>query len=297
MRSWLLPVLLLVLAAAPAAAQLVLPGAVPPPPAGTKEWPAGEGQRPKPKGAAFRPAPSVDGILGRTLRLNGAAAGEIRFSRSGGELAVSELRLLGDSLAKPGEECGVALTPTSPIAAKPLGSAAGLLRYQLELPVCPFTFDVLDGAILVPKDAQACSFEEAECRVAPAGMWGTAGSEFTPEKIKELEQARRSAEAAERDDFRALAARTTDKARIKQVAADQAAFSSERDETCRSYEREAVHEFCGTRFTEARIAALQALLGETAAAVPRKHIKKGHGPATPAPSAAMLPDGQTEAPN
>ena len=54
-------------------------------------------------------------------------------------------------------------------------------------------------------------------------------------------------------------------------AAEQAAFSSEREEACRTYVQEAVHGFCATRYTEARVIALQSQLSE--APPPKKRVR------------------------
>jgi hypothetical protein len=255
--------LLLATVASPAAAQLVLPGAVPATPEGTKERPPETSGKPaKPRIAAFHAAPSEDSVVGKPLWLNGAG-GEITLIRKDKDLMAAELKLGGELISKPGEECRVEVKPTSPMLAKPLGPTAGLQRYQLDLPTCPISFDILDGAILTPKGTPACSFQAADCKVNPAGMWGPAAVSIGPEQIKELERSRTSAETAMQENFRALLARTTDKAAIKKLAAEQAAFSSEREETCRSYAKEEVHGFCASRFTEARVIALQSLLGET----------------------------------
>ncbi|MBV9635629.1 MAG: hypothetical protein JOZ40_13470 [Methylobacteriaceae bacterium] len=275
MRSQLIVLLLVATAAEPAAAQLVLPGAATPSPVGTKHRPhtAGLGAvdasgKPLPKIMPIR-VPSDDTLIGRPLWLNGAT-GQITFARKDKALVVAGLQLSGDKTSKPGEACKVDVKPPVPMSLKPLGNPAGVARYQLDLDTCPFTFDVLDGAILVPKETQACAFKADDCQVNPAGLWGPAGADFGADKIKDIERGRAGAEAAERDAFRALEARTSDKAEIKKIAADQAAFSSEREETCRSYARESQHGFCATRFTEARVAAMQAALNATVPVAPAK---------------------------
>jgi hypothetical protein len=283
--------LFLATVAAPAAAQLVLPGAVPATPEGTKErLPDLSGKPAKPKAAAFRAAPGEESVVGKTLWLNGAG-GEIVFIRKDKDLLATELKLGGDLISKPGEECRVEVKPTSPMLAKPLGKSAGLQHYQLDLPTCPISFDVLDGAILAPRGTPACTFQAADCKVNPAGMWGPAAASIGPEQVKELERSRTSAQTAMEEDFRALLARTTDKAAIKQLAAEQAAFSSEREETCRSYAKEAIHGFCATRFTEARVFKLQSLLGESPLP-PKKRPRppKTARNATPEPHAKPSPD-------
>lgn len=150
------------------------------------------------------------------------------------------------------------------------------MRLQLALASCPFSFDVLDGAILTTKDTQTCAFKEADCQVNIGGMWGPKGSGITPVQIKELERSRATADRASREAFRELLKRTKGKPEIKKVAAEQAAFSSLREETCRTYAQESVHGFCSTRLTEARVTALQTQI-EAASPPPRKGRSKAAG--------------------
>ncbi len=176
-------------------------------------------------------------------------------------------------------------------------TAAGLNRYQLDLPACPFSFDVLDGAILAAKDSPVCVFQERKCRFSPGGMWGPAATELGPDRVKELERSRASAYTAEEADFRALVARAPDRSEVKKIAAQQAAFSSEREEACRSYAGESVHGFCATRFTEAKIAVLQALLGSPDAPSKKRPGKASRGSADaarPKPLAGDTPTDDTQ---
>ena len=55
-----------------------------------------------------------------------------------------------------------------------------------------------------------------------------------------------------------LASAGKDKEAIKQIASEQAGFSSEREVICRNYLREDIHGFCALRITQARALALQA---------------------------------------
>jgi hypothetical protein len=289
MRSLLALCLLAAVAADPAAAQLVLPGAVPPTPAGAKEHPPGSPARPgKAQAAPFKPAPGDATLIGKPLWLNGRAS-QVSFARKDKDLVATALSLVGDSLAQPGEECRVEVKPPEPMPLQSLGSPVGLLRYGLDVPACRITFDVLEGAILVPKDTPVCVFAESRCRFNPAGLWGPLPSEIGPDRVKELERARAAAYAAEQADFRALVAHAPDKGEVKKLAAQQAAFSSEREEACRSYAGESVHGFCATRFTEARVAALQALLGQAPAPVPAKK-KLRRRPARAAEPTAASPE-------
>jgi hypothetical protein len=58
---------------------------------------------------------------------------------------------------------------------------------------------------------------------------------------------------------------------VRPIVSEQAAFSSDREQVCRSYAREGAHGFCHARFGEARALALAARLGlnaSSAAAAP-----------------------------
>jgi hypothetical protein len=55
------------------------------------------------------------------------------------------------------------------------------------------------------------------------------------------------------------------------VAREQASFSSEREQTCRDFNREGNHGFCAAKFTEARALSLRARTAAAdAAAKPRR---------------------------
>jgi hypothetical protein len=244
--------------AAPALAQLQLPGALgQPAPAGTLATPH-EARKEKPKPPILR-APSEDAIVGRTLLRNGLT-GLLVIERAGKDLRVQKLALTGDQISKPNEHCRVEVSEM-PLSLTSEGKAAGLSRYKLALDICPFSFDVLDGAVLASSHGKTCEFKAADCRVDPAGLWGPRPSELGPDRIKELERARAHAETTMRADFRALLAATgKDKQQTKVVASEQAGFSSQREEKCRTYAGEDVHGFCALRFTEARAIALGARL-------------------------------------
>jgi hypothetical protein len=262
------------LCAPPAIAQMALPGAVAPTPEGAT---VGQGAlKPKKKiisgsgsggemGQARGPvvmpkAPSEDTIVGKALKLDGAGSA-IEFSRDDGELKVKKLTLAGDRLARSGEECRV------DVAGMPLkltfrDSGSGLRRYQLAaFPACPFTFDVLDGAILATNEGKACEIKEADCRADPSGLWGMAEAEFDPKKAEEMLGARAKVEKTVRADFRTLYDRNKkDKTIRGYVVKEQAGFSSWREEVCRTYAKEPDFGYCALRLTEARAIALGAQL-------------------------------------
>lgn len=255
-------------AVSPVSAQLALPGAVEPTPEGSVASPA----RPKKKlssgemGSARGPvvmpkAPSEDTIIGKTLKLDGNGSA-IEFSRAGGaDLQIAKLTLSGDRLSRSGEECRVEVSGM-PLKLTPRDSGAGLRRYQVaSFPACPFTLDVLDGAVLVTNDGKACEIKEADCRADPSGLWGTPESDFDPKKAEEMLGSRAAVEKTVRSDFKALYDRNSkDKLVRGFVVKEQAGFSSWREEVCRSYAKESDFGYCALRLTEARVIALGAQL-------------------------------------
>ena len=65
-----------------------------------------------------------------------------------------------------------------------------------------------------------------------------------------------------RANFRAVLRKAgKDRTAVKAIAKEQAAFSSEREMTCRDYAQETVHGFCSTQITQARALALMAEFG------------------------------------
>ena len=255
------------LSAAPTKAQLALPGAVAPTPEGAVTSPGG---KPKKKfgsgemGAARGPivmpkAPSEDTIIGKTLKLDGSGSA-IEFARAGTDLQVGKLTLSGDRLSRSGEECRVDVAGM-PLKLTPQNSGSGLRRYQIDFPACPFTLDVLDGAVLVTHDGKACEIKVADCRADPSGLWGMAESEFDPKKAEEMLGARAKVEKTVRADFRELYDRNKKDQLVRSyVVKEQAGFSSWREEVCRSYAKESDFGYCALRLTEARVIVLGAQL-------------------------------------
>jgi hypothetical protein len=271
--------------ALPAFAQLQLPGALgQPAPAGTTAPPPTEAPKEKPKPPILR-APSEDAAVGRTLLRNGTT-GMLVIERAGKDLRVQKLALTGDQISKPNEHCRVEVSGT-PLSLMSEGKPAGLSRYKLALEICPFSFDVLDGAVLASNGSKTCEFKAADCQVDPAGLWGPRASELGPERVKEFERARAHAESTVRADFRALlAAAGKDKQQTKAIAAEQAGFSSEREEKCRTYAGEDVHGFCALRLTEARAISLGARLAGVEEIKPRPPKSKPKSVASPPQEAA-----------
>ncbi|WOJ88199.1 hypothetical protein RZS28_10080 [Methylocapsa polymorpha] len=204
--------------------------------------------------------PPGDGtIVGRDLLRDGST-GLIAFQHGAGKgIEITRLLLAGEAISRPSEDCRVEVVAAAPIETKFVGQPNGLARYDVEVEACPFSLEVLDGAVVVTRPQGACEFAAADCRADPAGFWGPAADSIDAGQIKQMERARGLAEANMRANFRALLASAgKDKAAIKKIAGEQAGFSSQREMICRNYLREDVHGFCALRITQARALALQA---------------------------------------
>ena len=110
-------------------------------------------------------------MIGRELKLNGGA-GSLRLERTGRADLRAQITLAGTKVSEPTEACTVPLGDGQPIAAASQGRADGLPRYEVQAPVCPITFDVLDGAVLVKAPAEACVFQASGLPRGPAGHVG-----------------------------------------------------------------------------------------------------------------------------
>jgi hypothetical protein len=269
--------LYMIFAAAPAAAQLALPGAVAPNPPGTVE--KVRTPHKAPKAAATYEPPSAATMIGRPLLLNGAN-GQLQFSGRPDALRIDRFTMIGEVISDSKQQCRIDVGGGAPIEAKSLGRPDGLLRYSVDIPACPFEFDVLDGAVVVPPQLRACVFKEADCQASPSGLWGPAGTGLATAP-KPIEHARAVAEAALTANYRALDGRLKDRTKADDLARDQARFSSDREDVCRDYLKESAHSFCATRMTEARAAFLKARIDELPAEVaggsqssPRRHKRK-----------------------
>jgi len=261
---------ILVIAAQPASAQLALPGAVAPAPAGSlaspnakparKRAPAGE--EGEARGPAIAPKlPTEDAIVGKTLHLDGTRSA-IEFQRSGSDTQVAKLTLSGDRMSRSGETCRIEVSGM-PLRLTARDSETGLRRYQVEFPACPFTFEILDGAVLAGNEGKACELKQADCRADPAGLWGMGEQEFDPKRSKDMLGLRARVEKTVRHDFHALYDRNKkDRPLRKLLVRAQAGFSSWREEICRSYAQESEYGYCALRITEARALALGTQLAQ-----------------------------------
>lgn len=98
-----------------------------------------------------------------------------------------------------------------------------------------------------------------------------------------------------RANFKVLLRRAgKDRAAVKAIASEQAAFSSQREMTCRDYAHESVHGFCSAQITEARSLAILAKFADDASdESPKKHTAVKKPPlrpkAAPVPVSAATP--------
>lgn len=249
-------------------------------PRDSSEPAAGSGGGPPyvpPKPVAI-PAPDEATITGHPLSGEGSK-GEMTFDKAGGDLALLKLSLAGEKITKPGQACKVDVPLPAPLRLIPAGRPSGTIRYGVPLPACPFAIDVLSGAVLVTRDGQAsCDFAASECRVSPDGLWGPRASDITPKRAKELERERVRFETTMRANFHALLRKAgKDREAVKAIARDQAAFSSEREMTCRDYADETVHGFCSTQITQARALALFTQFGPMESAHERRRALRAKG--------------------
>jgi hypothetical protein len=248
-------------------AQLMLPGALQASPStAAKTAPNATGVAPgQPKPAGLKP-PSEETIFGQELSRDGFA-GIIAFQRGSGKgLEITRLSIAGEEISHPGEQCQVEVAG-APIQTRFAGRPNGVSRYDVEIETCPFSLDVLEGAVLVTRTPHTCDFRAADCRVDPAGLWGPPGNAIGPDQTTQLERERGRVDSAMLGKFHALLTSAgRDKEAIKQIASEQAGFSSEREVICRNYSREDIHGFCALRITQARALALQAAVEDRAKA-------------------------------
>jgi len=240
---------------------------------------------PKPRAMPAIKVPSEDSILGRTLRRNGGA-GEATLEKTATGYGL-KLRAEGFQANNLTEPCAISFGETA-VPVTSLGRPAGVARYRLEASACPIVFDVLEGAFFVVEPAQPCVIEAAACRIDPRGVWGP-DARTLGARAKETESERTKAEIAVREGYRALSAKA-DLPEQRSIAREQAGFSSEREQICRDFQREASHGFCGARITEGRAASIRVRLGLPE---PKPETAKPARPATarraPPPTAAPAP--------
>ncbi|MGU3667645.1 hypothetical protein ACLBX9_25955 [Methylobacterium sp. A49B] len=237
--------------------------------------PAAEAPRPAPQPA--RPVvlktPSEDGVLGQDLQLNGLS-GNLKLERSG-TAVTARIKLPGTKISQPAESCTVPLGGGNPIALSTEGKPEGVPRFEAAGAECPLRFDVTEGGVLVSTLASGpvCTFSAADCATTPTGLWGPPAATLIP-RAGEFDTARGVADKAVRDNYKLMTQRAR-REDVRPIVSEQAAFSSDREQLCRTYAREGAHGFCHLRVTENRALALATRLGAntavpTAAVAPRR---------------------------
>lgn len=115
------------------------------------------------------PRARLDRVLGAALHRSGTA-GELRLVEGPSGLFLA-IRLPGHDPVGD-EPCEVAIVAEGgePVSATLAAPVAGLERYRLDAPVCPFELDVLDAALLVSEPME-CALPQARCTTYPAGLW------------------------------------------------------------------------------------------------------------------------------
>jgi hypothetical protein len=258
----------------PVQAQLILPGAQAPAQTGAPQAPPQVAPVPASDKRAAPPPPpkaaSVESVIDRPLKLNGSD-GVIRIvhgAKTGTQprdkdiSVVAYVQLQGRSISQPGETCTINLGGETAIALTPQGKGSGVTRYTLAAPVCPISFDLVDGAILVTQPAQACQFANADCQIEARGLWGPEPQNLIPNG-KQYEQARGKADSSVRESYKQLLAKAGP-GQMRSIVSEQANFSSERETVCRRYASEDRHGFCHLKFTEARAVAVRARAADSA---------------------------------
>lgn len=235
-----------------------------PPPQGPGGLP--EGVEPSPRAPAppmpskpvLLSVPSDDSIVGRDLKLNGTG-GNLRIERAGAGTMRAVATFAGSKISNPAESCTIALSGGQPVTLVSEGRPDNLARFRTDAALCPVTFDVLDGAVLVDAKIPVCEIAESDCKAELGGLWGPDPASLIP-RAKDFEQQRGTADRAVRENYKALTQRAQPQA-IRPIVSEQAAFSAEREQVCRNYAREGTHGFCNARFTEGRALVLASRLG------------------------------------
>ena len=259
----------------PAVAQIQLQGAI------------GGGQPGNPieQGVAVR-APNESSVIGRQLRHNGAN-GRLAFEKHGADFVISRLVLSGEKISGRSESCEIEVTG-GPFVLRPMRRLEGLRRFEAAIPACPFTIEILDGAVQInigdatssTPNAGYCEFKAADCRGSLAGLWGPAGAAMSPADIAQNERMRGLAEKNAQANYRALIASAgKDRAKVRMTASEQAGFSSRRTERCEDYAGEARHGFCASRLTDAWAIALRARQNPAAFEAEEAHTARKPAPA------------------
>jgi hypothetical protein len=287
-RVWLLLCGLVVaaIAASGAGAQLVLPGAAPAAPQGATASPvkprsagAAKGAGASAKGMKPGATPGVANLGERPLMLNGKS-GLLQISGDDKTATIDKLQLAGESVSDSSQRCVVDIVGEKPIQATSAERPDGLERFDADVPACPFSFDVLDGAVLAPSQITACVFKAADCQTSPGGLWGPEGASLVGDAAKFAKE-RAEAEKAMAKVVHAIEDRAADSPPAAELMRDQNGFAGQRDDICRDYAKESIHGYCALRLTQARTALLETRLGEFVAAAAGKAASEKPGKTKP----------------
>ena len=263
------------LAASEASAQLMLPGAAPAAPQGSTASPAKRRSAVGAKGVKPGSSPGVASVAGRQLMLNGKS-GLLEISGDDKTATIDQLKLAGESVSDPSQRCVVDIVGEKPIQATSVGRPDGLMRFEADVPACPFSFDVVDGAALAPSQITACVFKAADCQTSPGGLWGPDGASLVGDAAKFAKE-RLEADKAMAKAFHAIEDRAKDSPEAADLVRDQNGFAGQREDICRDYDKEGVHGFCALRLTQARAALLETRLSEFDAAAAGKAASEKSG--------------------
>ncbi|MGV7031625.1 hypothetical protein [Methylobacterium symbioticum] len=231
--------------------------------------PSAEAPRPAapPKPVVLK-APGEDTVLGQELQLNGLS-GKLKLERAG-TATTARISLPGTKVSQPTESCTVPLANGNPVTLSSEGRPEGVPRFEAAGAECPLRFEVTEGGVFVStlgNSGPLCTFTAADCATTPNGLWGPAAAGLIP-RSAEFDTARGVADKAVRDNYKLMTQRAR-REDVRPIVTEQAAFSADREQVCRTYAREGAHGFCHLRFSENRALALATRLGvNTAAAAP-----------------------------
>lgn len=235
------------------------PGAPAPPGEGAETRPTAP---PAPRQPVVLKVPAEDNVAGQELLLNGLN-GALKVEKAGGTFTAL-MTLPGTKVSQPTEACSVKLNAGKPVPLTAEGRSQGVSRFSANAPECPLKLEVLDGSVLAtPVGDKVCTFTAQDCATTPGGLWGPGAAALMPQ-AGEFDTARGIADKAVRDNFKIMTQRARGQD-VRPIVQEQAAFSSDREQACRTYAREGAHGYCHLRYTEARAIALAARLGANTA--------------------------------
>lgn len=240
-----------------------------PPPGAPGDAPAAEAPRAPaaPKQPVVLKAPAEDNVMGQELLYNGLS-GTLKLEKAAAG-TTARITLPGTKISAPSESCTVPWNGGTPVALTSEGRPDGLPRFEATGGECPLRFEVVEGGVLVTSlgSSRVCTVTTADCATTPTGLWGPAAATLIPRSV-EFDGARGTADRAVRENYKLMTQRARGQD-VRPIVTEQAAFSSDREQLCRTYAREGAHGFCNLRFTEGRALALATRLGvNTAAAAP-----------------------------